>query len=85
MDRDGAIFDATSSWWVNLFGHSDAGLISEAIAPTRLATLPHVMLAGLHARPGGGVGRGPARSSRKAGSATPSYGSDGASAPPRSR
>jgi adenosylmethionine-8-amino-7-oxononanoate aminotransferase len=29
--RDGAYFDAVSSWWVNLFGHSDFGLISEAI------------------------------------------------------
>jgi adenosylmethionine-8-amino-7-oxononanoate aminotransferase len=37
-------FDATSSWWVNLFGHSDAGL-QQAIAK-QAATLPHVMLAG---------------------------------------
>lgn len=37
-------FDATSSWWVNLFGHADAG-INEAIKH-QLDTLPHVMLAG---------------------------------------
>jgi adenosylmethionine-8-amino-7-oxononanoate aminotransferase len=37
-------FDANSSWWVNLFGHSDAGVI-EAIKQ-QLDTLPHVMLAG---------------------------------------
>ena len=37
-------FDANSSWWVNLFGHSDAG-INDAIK-RQLDTLPHVMLAG---------------------------------------
>ncbi len=37
-------FDANSSWWVNLFGHSDVG-IKEAIRK-QLDTLPHVMLAG---------------------------------------
>ena len=37
-------FDANSSWWVNLFGHSDAG-ITGAIK-RQLDTLPHVMLAG---------------------------------------
>jgi adenosylmethionine---8-amino-7-oxononanoate aminotransferase len=37
-------FDANSSWWVNLFGHSDAG-IKDAIRQ-QLDTLPHVMLAG---------------------------------------
>ncbi len=37
-------FDANSSWWVNLFGHSDDG-ISNAIKH-QLDTLPHVMLAG---------------------------------------
>ena len=37
-------FDACSSWWVNLFGHSDAGLISAI--KQQLDTLPHVMLAG---------------------------------------
>lgn len=59
-------FDANSSWWVNLFGHSDAGL-REAIA-RQLHTLPHVMLAGcthepavrlaerLSARTGGALG-----------------------------
>jgi adenosylmethionine---8-amino-7-oxononanoate aminotransferase len=37
-------FDATSAWWTNLFGHSDAGL-TQAIA-RQAHTLPHVMLAG---------------------------------------
>ncbi|MBP9061741.1 MAG: aminotransferase class III-fold pyridoxal phosphate-dependent enzyme, partial [Rhodoferax sp.] len=37
-------FDANSSWWVNLFGHSDEG-IKNAIKQ-QLDTLPHVMLAG---------------------------------------
>jgi adenosylmethionine-8-amino-7-oxononanoate aminotransferase len=37
-------FDANSSWWVNLFGHADAG-INDAIKQ-QLDTLPHVMLAG---------------------------------------
>ena len=44
-DVDGKrYFDANSSWWVNLFGHSDAG-INTAIKQ-QLDTLPHVMLAG---------------------------------------
>ncbi len=70
-------FDACSSWWVNLFGHSDAGL-STAIK-SQLDTLPHVMLAGcthepavrlaerLSARTGGALGH-------------VCFGSDGASA-----
>jgi len=37
-------FDANSSWWVNLFGHSDTGII--AAIKQQLDTLPHVMLAG---------------------------------------
>ena len=37
-------FDANSSWWVNLFGHSDEG-IKDAIK-RQLDTLAHVMLAG---------------------------------------
>ncbi len=37
-------FDANSSWWVNLFGHADAGL--NAAIQQQLNTLPHVMLAG---------------------------------------
>jgi adenosylmethionine-8-amino-7-oxononanoate aminotransferase len=37
-------FDATSSWWVNLFGHADAGI--NAALKEQLDTLPHVMLAG---------------------------------------
>jgi adenosylmethionine-8-amino-7-oxononanoate aminotransferase len=45
IDADGRrYFDATSAWWTNLFGHSDAGL-QQAIAK-QAATLPHVMLAG---------------------------------------
>ena len=45
IDADGQrYFDATSAWWTNLFGHSDAGL-QQAIA-RQAATLPHVMLAG---------------------------------------
>ena len=70
-------FDANSSWWVNLFGHSDKPLI-DAIK-TQLDTLPHVMLAGcthepavrlaerLSARTGGALGH-------------TFFGSDGASA-----
>jgi adenosylmethionine-8-amino-7-oxononanoate aminotransferase len=37
-------FDATSSWWVNLFGHADARL--NAAVKDQLDRLPHVMLAG---------------------------------------
>jgi len=37
-------FDATSSWWVNLFGHADARL--NAALKDQLDTLAHVMLAG---------------------------------------
>ena len=44
-DLDGRrYFDANSSWWVNLFGHSDAGI--NAAIKRQLDTLPHVMLAG---------------------------------------
>lgn len=44
-DFDGRrYFDAISSWWTNLFGHSDAR-IRAAIAD-QLGLLPHVMLAG---------------------------------------
>ncbi|VTU30342.1 adenosylmethionine--8-amino-7-oxononanoate transaminase [Variovorax sp. PBL-E5] len=37
-------FDATSSWWVNLFGHADARI--NAAVKAQLDTLPHIMLAG---------------------------------------
>lgn len=59
-------FDANSSWWVNLFGHSDTRL--RAAIRQQLDTLPHVMLAGcthepavrlaerLSARTGGALG-----------------------------
>ena len=78
FDTDGRrYFDANSSWWVNLFGHSDRAL-HDAIK-AQLDTLPHVMLAGcthepavrlaerLSARTGGALGRA-------------FFGSDGASA-----
>jgi adenosylmethionine-8-amino-7-oxononanoate aminotransferase len=45
LDYEGRrYFDANSSWWVNLFGHSDEG-IKDAIKQ-QLDTLAHVMLAG---------------------------------------
>ncbi|PTT78598.1 adenosylmethionine--8-amino-7-oxononanoate aminotransferase BioA, partial [Pelomonas sp. HMWF004] len=78
IDTDGRrYFDANSSWWVNLFGHSDKPLIDAIKA--QLDTLPHVMLAGcthepavrlaerLSARTGGALGH-------------VFFGSDGASA-----
>jgi adenosylmethionine-8-amino-7-oxononanoate aminotransferase len=78
FDTDGRrYFDANSSWWVNLFGHSDQLLIDAIKA--QLDTLPHVMLAGcthepavrlaerLSARTGGALGHA-------------FFGSDGASA-----
>jgi adenosylmethionine-8-amino-7-oxononanoate aminotransferase len=40
----GRYFDATSSWWVNLFGHADARI--NAALKDQLDRLPHVMLAG---------------------------------------
>jgi adenosylmethionine-8-amino-7-oxononanoate aminotransferase len=44
-DADGRrYFDATSSWWVNLFGHADARI--NAALKQQLDTLEHVMLAG---------------------------------------
>ncbi len=44
-DFDGTrYFDATSSWWVNLFGHADARI--NAALKQQLDTLEHVMLAG---------------------------------------
>src|SRR5574343_1810321 len=78
FDTDGnRYFDANSSWWVNLFGHSDK-LLHDAIKH-QFDTLPHVMLAGcthepavrlaerLSARTGGALGH-------------TFFGSDGASA-----
>jgi adenosylmethionine-8-amino-7-oxononanoate aminotransferase len=66
-DYDGRrYFDAISSWWVNLFGHADAGIAAAVAA--QLQRLPHVMLAGcthapavelaerLAARTGGALG-----------------------------
>ncbi|MGO4393645.1 adenosylmethionine--8-amino-7-oxononanoate transaminase [Variovorax sp. M-6] len=43
-DADRRYFDATSSWWVNLFGHADARI--NAALRDQLDRLPHVMLAG---------------------------------------
>lgn len=44
-DVDGKrYFDATSSWWVNLFGHADERI--NAALKHQLDTLEHVMLAG---------------------------------------
>src|SRR5438093_11692161 len=37
-------FDATSSWWVNLFGHADERI--GAAIKDQIDRLPHVMLAG---------------------------------------
>lgn len=70
-------FDANSSWWVNLFGHSDAGL-REAIG-RQLHTLPHVMLAGCTHEPAVRLAE---RLSARTGSALGHcmFGSDGASA-----
>ena len=45
FDHEGRrYFDATSSWWVNLFGHADARI--NAALKDQLDRLPHVMLAG---------------------------------------
>jgi adenosylmethionine-8-amino-7-oxononanoate aminotransferase len=45
FDHEGQrYFDATSSWWVNLFGHADARI--NAALKDQLDRLPHVMLAG---------------------------------------
>lgn len=44
-DHDGRrYFDATSSWWVNLFGHAHPAINARVAA--QLDTLPHVLLAG---------------------------------------
>lgn len=78
IDAEGQrYFDATSSWWVNLFGHSDAGL-QRAIA-TQAATLPHVMLAGCTHEPAIELAEGlSALTASHLGHAF--FGSDGASA-----
>lgn len=45
IDHEGHRYlDATSSWWVNLFGHADARI--NAALKDQLDRLPHVMLAG---------------------------------------
>lgn len=45
IDQDGQrYFDANSSWWVNLFGHADPGIVNAL--KQQLDLLPHVMLAG---------------------------------------
>ena len=70
-------FDAISSWWVNLFGHSDEGLRTAIAA--QLNTLPHAMLAGCTHEP---VVRLAERLCARTGGALAhaSFGSDGASA-----
>ncbi|MCZ8073264.1 MAG: aminotransferase class III-fold pyridoxal phosphate-dependent enzyme [Paucibacter sp.] len=70
-------FDANSSWWVNLFGHTDAGL--NAAIKAQLDTLPHVMLAGCTHAPA--VRLAERLSARTAGAlGHVFFGSDGASA-----
>ena len=70
-------FDANSSWWVNLFGHSDKPL-HDAIK-AQLDTLPHVMLAGCTHEPAVQLAeRLSARTGSKLGHTF--FGSDGASA-----
>ncbi|WP_428422335.1 adenosylmethionine--8-amino-7-oxononanoate transaminase [Methylibium sp.] len=50
IDTDGRRYlDAVSSWWVNLFGHGHPRL--RAALAEQLATLDHVMLAGLTHEP----------------------------------
>jgi len=70
-------FDAISSWWVNLFGHSDEGL--RAAITAQLNTLPHAMLAGCTHEP---VVRLAERLCARSGGALAhaAFGSDGASA-----
>ncbi|TWG82241.1 adenosylmethionine-8-amino-7-oxononanoate aminotransferase [Cupriavidus gilardii J11] len=43
-EDDRRLFDATSSWWVNLFGHAHPAI--NAALKAQLDTLEHVMLAG---------------------------------------
>ncbi len=78
FDFDGhRYFDANSSWWVNLFGHADAGI--NAAIKQQLDTLPHVMLAGCTHEPAIRLGE---RLSARTGGALGHvfFGSDGASA-----
>ena len=76
VDFDGSRYlDAVSSWWVNLFGHSNAR-IKEAIRG-QLDTLPHAMLAGFTHRP---VVELSERLHALTGLGHAFYGSDGASA-----
>ncbi|MDC8785354.1 adenosylmethionine--8-amino-7-oxononanoate transaminase [Roseateles koreensis] len=78
FDFDGKrYFDANSSWWVNLFGHADAGI--NAAIKQQLDTLPHVMLAGCTHAPAVRLAE---RLSALTGGALGHvfYGSDGASA-----
>jgi adenosylmethionine-8-amino-7-oxononanoate aminotransferase len=50
IDTDGRRYlDAVSSWWVNLFGHGHPAM--RAALADQLATLDHVMLAGLTHEP----------------------------------
>jgi adenosylmethionine-8-amino-7-oxononanoate aminotransferase len=76
VDFDGRRYlDAVSSWWVNLFGHSNAR-IKDAIR-AQLDALPHAMLAGFTHRP---VVELSERLHALTGLGHAFYGSDGASA-----
>jgi adenosylmethionine-8-amino-7-oxononanoate aminotransferase len=76
VDFDGRRYlDAVSSWWVNLFGHSNER-IKDAIR-AQLDMLPHAMLAGFTHRP---VVELSERLHALAGLGHAFYGSDGASA-----
>ena len=76
VDFDGNRYlDAVSSWWVNLFGHSDVR-IKDAIR-AQLDDLPHAMLAGFTHRP---VVELSERLHALTGLGHAFYGSDGASA-----
>jgi adenosylmethionine-8-amino-7-oxononanoate aminotransferase len=50
-------FDATSSWWVNLFGHADER--TSAALKDLLDRLPHMMLAGCTHAPAVELARAP--------------------------
>ena len=71
-------FDANSSWWVNLFGHSDKALIDAIKAPARHAAPRDA--GRLHARTRRAAGRAPVRPHRQGRLGHAFFGSDGASA-----
>lgn len=76
FDTEGRRYlDAVSSWWVNLFGHGHPAM--QAALADQLATLDHVMLAGLTHEP---VVRLSERLAALTGLGHAFYASDGASA-----